>query len=193
MTETPKYSVIKKENEFEIRQYPAYIQAEVTVDEQSYRNAIENGFGILAGYIFGNNISKQKIEMTTPVQASRSEKIAMTTPVTVTAGSNFTVAFIMPSAYTLETLPQPKDSRIHFRLIPTRSVAAVRFTGYFQQDTINKYKQRLSQWLDEHGIEAEGEFIVAGYNPPWVPGFLARNEVLVWIKAQSKEDQDAPG
>jgi len=193
MTETPKYSVIKKENEFEIRQYPAYIQAEVTVDEQSYRNAIENGFGILAGYIFGNNISKQKIEMTTPVQASRSEKIAMTTPVTVTAGSNFAVAFIMPSAYTLETLPQPKDNQIYFRQIPARSMAAVRFAGYFQQDTIIKYKQRLAQWLEEHGIEAEGEFIVAGYNPPWVPGFLARNEVLVWIKAQSKEDQDAPG
>ncbi len=183
MTETPKYSVIKKENEFEIRQYPAYIQAEVTVDEQSYRNAIENGFGILAGYIFGNNISKQKIEMRTPVQASRSEKIAMTTPVTVTAGSNFSVAFIMPSAYTLETLPQPKDNQIYFRQIPARSMAAVRFTGYFQQDTIIKYKQRLAQWLEEHGIEAEGEFIVAGYNPPWVPGFLARNEILVWIKA----------
>jgi hypothetical protein len=193
MTETPKYSVIKKENEFEIRQYPAYIQAEVTVEGKNYRSAIENGFGILAGYIFGNNISKQKIEMTTPVQASRSEKIAMTTPVTITAGSNFSVAFIMPSAYTLETLPQPKDSRIHFRQIPVRSVAAVRFSGYFQQDTINKYKERLAQWLEERGIETEGEFIVAGYNPPWVPGFLARNEVQVQIKAQHQENQNAPG
>jgi hypothetical protein len=193
MTETPKYSVIKKENEFEIRSYPSYIQAEVTVDGKNYRTAIENGFSILAGYIFGNNISKQKIEMTTPVQASQSEKIAMTTPVTVTAGSNFSVAFIMPSAYTLETLPQPKDSRIHFRLIPTRSVAAVRFSGYFQQDTINKCKQRLAEWLAEGGYETEGDFVVAGYNPPWVPGFLARNEVLVQIKAQLQENRDALG
>jgi len=193
MTESPKYSVIKKENEFEIRQYPAYIQAEVTVDEQSYRNAIENGFGILAGYIFGNNISKQKIEMTTPVQASQSEKIAMTTPVTVTAGANFSVAFIMPSAYTLEMLPQPKDSRINFKQIPARCVAAVRFSGYFQQDTINKRKQHLAEWLAEGGYETEGDFIVAGYNPPWVPGFLARNEVLVALKAQPTEDQEAPG
>jgi effector-binding domain-containing protein len=99
----------------------------------------------------------------------------------------------MPSAYTLETLPQPKDSRIHFRQIPTRSVAAVRFSGYFQQDTINKRKQRLAEWLVESGYETEGDFIVAGYNPPWVPGFLARNEVMVQINAQSKEDQDAPG
>jgi hypothetical protein len=187
MTKTPKYSVIKKQNEIEIRYYPAYIQAEVVVDEKQYQSAIEKGFDILAGYIFGKNVSKQKIEMTTPVQASRSEKIAMTTPVTVTGESSFTVAFIMPSAYTLETLPQPKDSRVHFRLIPARSLAAIRFSGFFQQDTIHKNKQHLSQWLQEQGLETEGDFIVAGYNPPWVPGFLARNEVLIPIKTEPQE------
>jgi len=182
MTETPKYSVIKKQYEIEVRHYPAYIQAEVVIDEKQYKSAIEKGFNVLAGYIFGNNVSKQKIEMTSPVQASQSEKIAMTTPVTVTGESSFTVAFIMPSAYTLETLPQPKDSRVQFRLISARSLAAIRFSGFFRQDTIQKNKQRLSQWLQEQGIETEGDFIVAGYNPPWVPGFLARNEVLIQIK-----------
>jgi hypothetical protein len=182
MAETPKYSVIKKQNEIETRQYPAYIHAEVVIDEKQYQSAIGKGFDVLAGYIFGNNVSKQKIEMTSPVQASQSEKIAMTTPVTVTGESSFTVAFIMPSTYTLETLPQPKDNRIHLRPIPARSMAAIRFSGFFQQDKIQKNKQRLSQWLQEQGIETEGDFIVAGYNPPWVPGFLARNEVLIQIK-----------
>ena len=119
MAETPKYSVSRKQNEIEIRQYPGYIQAEVTVDEKNYKSAIEKGFNLLAGYIFGNNISRQKIEMTTPVQASQSEKIAMTTPVTVTGASSFTVAFIMPAEYTLETLPQPKDTRVHFTQHPS--------------------------------------------------------------------------
>lgn len=182
MTETPKYSVIRQHNEIEIRHYPAYIQAEVNVDDKQYKSAIEKGFNVLAGYIFGNNVSKQKIEMTTPVQASRSEKIAMTTPVTVTGESSFTVAFIMPSAYTLEALPQPKDSRVRFKLIPARTLAAIRFSGYFRQETIQKNKQRLTDWLQEQGIETEGDFIVAGYNPPWVPGFLARNEVLIQVK-----------
>jgi hypothetical protein len=182
MAETPKYSVSRKQNEIEIRQYPGYIQAEVNVDDKNYKSAIEKGFNLLAGYIFGNNISRQKIEMTTPVQASQSEKIAMTTPVTVSGASNFTVAFIMPAEYTLETLPQPKDARVHFTHIPTRTMAAARFSGYFQQDTIEKNKQRLSRWLDEQGLESEGDFIIAGYNPPWVPGFLARNEVLIQIK-----------
>jgi len=182
MTESPKYTVIKKHNEIEVRHYPAYIQAEVIVDEKQYRSAIEKGFEVLAGYIFGNNVSRHQIEMTTPVQASQSEKIAMTTPVTVTGSSSFRVAFIMPSAYTLETLPQPKDNRVHFNLIPARTMAAIRFSGFFRQDSIEKNKQRLAYWLQEQGFETEGDFIVAGYSPPWVPGFLARNEVMIQIK-----------
>ena len=183
MTETPKYSVIRKDHEIEIRRYPAIIQAEVIVNEARYQSAIEKGFNVLAGYIFGNNVSKQKIEMTSPVQASRSEKIAMTTPVTITGEYSFTVAFIMPAAYTLDTLPKPKDDRVRLTLIPERTLAAIRFSGYFQQDSIQKNKQHLSNWLQEQGIESEGEFIVAGYNPPWVPGFLARNEVMIQVKS----------
>lgn len=184
MAETPKYAVIKKQKEIEIRQYPAYIQAEVVVDEKQYKSAIEKGFDVLAGYIFGNNVSKQKIEMTTPVQASRSEKIAMTTPVTVTGASSITVAFIMPSAYTLETLPQPKDSRVQFKLLPARTMAAIRFSGFFRQDMILKNKQLLGDWLKGQGIVTEGDYIVAGYNPPWVPGFLAHNEVMIQVKSK---------
>lgn len=186
MTETTKYSVIRKENGIEIRHYPATIQAEVTIDDKQVRSAIEKGFRLLAGYIFGENISKQKIEMTSPVQASQSEKIAMTTPVTISGQSSFKVAFIMPSTHTLDTLPQPKDSRVQIRPIPSRSLAAIRFSGYFQQDTIEKNKLRLSQWLEQQGYEKVGDFIIAGYNPPWVPGFLARNEVLIEIKKEQR-------
>ncbi len=106
----------------------------------------------------------------------------MTTPVTVTGEDSFKVAFIMPSEYTLETLPQPKDDRIHFKHMPAHQMAASRFSGYFQQARIQKNKERLTQWLEEQGLETEGDFIIAGYNPPWVPGFLARNEVLIQIK-----------
>ena len=67
----------------------------------------------------------------------------------------------------------------HRWFLPKMPTAAIRFSGYFQQDVINKKKQSLSQWLEEEGLETEGDFIVAGYNPPWVPGFLARNEVMI--------------
>ena len=185
MTESSKYSVITKQKEIELRQYASSIQAEVSIVEENYKSAIEKGFRVLAGYIFGNNTSSQKIEMTTPVQVSHLQKIAMTTPVTVSGNDRFTVAFIMPSVYTLDTLPLPKDVQIHFTLIPAHTTAAIRFSGYFQQNVIHKNKQRLSQWLEEEGLETEGDFIVAGYNPPWVPGILARNEVLIKIKAKT--------
>jgi len=187
MTESPKYSVIRKQKEIEIRQYSGHIQAEVGVVAKDYKSAIEKGFNVLSGYIFGNNVSKQKIEMTTPVQASQSQRIAMTTPVTVTGHDSFTVAFIMPSEYTLETLPLPKDKSIHFTPTPVHQMAAIRFSGYFQKENIHKYKQRLNLWLEEQGLETEGDFIVAGYNPPWIPGFLARNEVLIKIKSGKKK------
>ena len=97
MTETPKYSVIKKHKEIELRQYPGLIQAEVSIFDRDYKSAVEKGFGYLAGYIFGNNISRQKIEMTTPVQVAQSQKIAMTTPVTGRGDDRDTVACIMPA------------------------------------------------------------------------------------------------
>ena len=115
MTESPKYAVIKKQKEIEIRQYSGYIQAEVVVVANDFKSAIDKGFKVLAGYIFGNNISRQKIEMNTPVHAYQSQKIAMTTPVTVTGNDSCKVAFVMPSEYTLETLPSPKITASIFR------------------------------------------------------------------------------
>ncbi len=41
MTETPKYSIIKKQKEIELRQYGDYILAEVTIVEKDYKSAIE--------------------------------------------------------------------------------------------------------------------------------------------------------
>ena len=182
MTESPRYTVIKKVGYIELRRYAGYIQAEVSVDGRDYRNAIEKGFNVLAGYIFGNNTAREKIAMTTPVKVNQSQKIAMTTPVTVRGSDRFTVAFVMPSELSMETLPIPKDSSVQFNQFPEHTMATIRFSGYFRLNRIENNKQRLAQWLEEEGLSTEGEYIVAGYNPPWVPGFLARNEVLVKIK-----------
>ena len=186
MTETPRYELIERHEDVELRRYAGYIKAEVTVDGQNYRNAVEKGFGVLANFIFGNNVSRQKIEMTTPVQASPAEKIAMTTPVTVTMSGEYVVAFIMPASYTMETLPLPNDARIRFSTVPEHTAAAIRFNGYFNQQKIDRNKERLARWLAEQGLETDGDFILAGYNPPWVPGFLARNEVMVKLKGTTK-------
>ncbi|MCJ7658888.1 MAG: heme-binding protein, partial [Anaerolineales bacterium] len=115
------------------------------------------------------------------VTTSRSERIAMTTPVTVSGKGIYTVAFSMPSQYSMESLPLPKDERVHLTQVPAYQAAAFRFNGYFNEEKISKNKERLLLWLKEQGLKPDGEFVIAGYNPPWVPGFLARNEVLVKV------------
>ena len=185
MTETPKYTIIRKENDIELRLYPGYIKAEIRIDGSNYRNAVFKGFNNLADYIFGNNIKAEKIAMTSPVQVSQSQKIAMTKPVTVSGDGNYTVAFIMPSEFTLDTLPTPKNERVQFNTVPSHTMAVIRYSGYFQEAKINKAKQRLIEWLKKEDLITEGDFIIAGYNPPWVPGFLSHNEVMIMIKNSS--------
>jgi len=184
MTETPKYSIIKKENHIELRMYPSFIKAEVTIHGSNHRDAVFKGFNYLADFIFGNNIKAEKIAMTSPVQVSQSQKIAMTKPVIVSGDGDYTVAFIMPSEFTMDSLPIPKNDRINLTSVPAETVAVIRYSGYFHEANISKAKSHLSAWLEKEGMEPQGDFIVAGYNPPWVPGFLTRNEVMIKIKTK---------
>ncbi|MBN1298088.1 MAG: heme-binding protein [Actinobacteria bacterium] len=177
--ETPEYKVIKKYKNIEIRQYSDYIQAEVEIMANDYKDAIEHGFDILAGYIFGNNRSRQKIDMTAPVKTSRPEKIAMTTPVKVYGEAIYNVSFIMPSRYSLETLPVPDDERINFKKIDAHKIAAIRFSGFFRLDKIQQNIEMLKEFIAKENLKYEGEFIIAGYSPPFIPGFLQRNEVMI--------------
>jgi len=182
MTETPDYSVIRKDKDFELRLYPSYIKAEVEIEESSYREAIFKGFNVLADYIFGNNISNKKIDMTSPVQVSEGQTIAMTKPVTISGDDTYAVAFIMPSEHTLATLPEPKNPAISFSKVESRTMAAMEFSGFYRDGQVEKAEERLKQWLEKENIQIEGPFIAAGYNPPWVPWFLARNEILVAVR-----------
>ena len=98
--ESPKYKVIERDNKFEIREYEKYIVAEVDV-EAGYNAALNTGFGILAGYIFGGNSARASIAMTAPV-TEKPEKIPMTKPVSAYHKQDqvYTISFSMPSKYT---------------------------------------------------------------------------------------------
>ena len=109
-TEEPPFTVSVKQGDFEVRDYPALVAAEVSVSGDR-KDAASKGFRLLAGYIFGGNTRQQSIAMTAPVvQApAASEKIAMTAPVTQEARDNgsWTIAFTMPAGSTLQSLPAP--------------------------------------------------------------------------------------
>lgn len=183
--EQAKYSVIEKADGYELRKYPAHIVAQTTVEGAHINgDALNKGFSIIAGYIFGGNVKKESIAMTIPViTQGSSEKIAMTAPVLATAtGTSQVVSFIMPSSYTLATLPTPTDSRVQLVTVPEQKMAALTFSGYRTDSRFEKMQEKLLAGLARDHVEVIGTPIYAGYNPPWTPPWMNRNEILVQVK-----------
>ena len=104
----------------------------------------------------------------------------MTAPVTQTpkAGDAWTIRFIMPSKYTIETLPEPQNADIRLVEIPAKLRAAVRFSGVATNDLIAGKQAELQAWMKAQGIQPIGPPTYAYYNDPFTPGFLRRNEVM---------------
>ena len=191
-TEEPKFESLRKEDNIEIRRYVPVIVAETTVDGDM-DTASSRGFQLIAGYIFGNN---ERIAMTAPVVAeaqSNAEKIAMTTPVSIepqnTDGSKMAGAqrwrihFVMPSQYTLATLPKPLNPLVQLREIPAKTFATLTYSGINMESTVQEKTEQLLNWLKTQQIETIGKPQLARYNPPWTLPFLRRNEILQEIKA----------
>jgi hypothetical protein len=184
--EEPAYTVLEKMDGYEIRAYAPYILAKATVTG-SYDEATGKGFRIIADYIFGNNTKKESIAMTTPVLesgAASSEKIAMTTPVLEAVGENNerTIAFVLPSSYTLETLPTPNNNAVTFEAVPARKVAALTFTWYPTESRMEAKKALLMSYLNRDGKTVTGTLQTARYNPPLSMPLMLRNEVLVEVE-----------
>lgn len=186
-TEEPAFTVSLKDGSFEVRGYPALIAAEVTVTG-TRDQASRDGFKLLAGYIFGGNTKKQSIAMTAPVvQApSGSEKIAMTAPVLQASvpgqSSAWTVRFIMPKEYTLDTLPTPNNAKVKLVALPPTRFAAVTFSGLAREDDVALRTAELNTYLAKQGLQATAAPELARYNPPWTPWFMRRNEILIAVK-----------
>jgi effector-binding domain-containing protein len=178
------YTVIEQNGEMELRQYSPHIVAETTV-EGAFDKVGSEGFRRLAGYINGENRSKQSIAMTAPVsQEAQSEKIAMTAPVgQEKSGDRWRITFVMPAKYTLDTLPEPLDSRIKITQEPARLMAAVRYSGTWSRKGYEENRERLLAWIEERGFKQTAEPVWARYNPPFMPWFLRRNEILIPVDA----------
>jgi hypothetical protein len=162
--ETPAHSVERAEGPIELRRYPPMIAAEVTRtgDRQA---AVRAGFSPLARYIFGRD--------------RPGEKIAMTAPVTQTpAGDAWTVRFLMPAGWSLDTLPDPKGD-VRLVELPAQRMAAIRFSGRWTDARFMEQEARLRDWLAARGMAAAGPPVHAYYNDPFTPAFLRRNEVLL--------------
>lgn len=185
-TEEPKYNVIETSGDYELRTYAPMVVAETLV-EGSLDDASSAGFKRIADYIFGNNTSRiggsEKISMTAPVTMApkaKSEKISMTAPVTMQQKEGqWRMYFVMPSQYSLDTLPTPNNPAVKLRELPANRVAVIRFSGLAGEEKTAKKTAELLDWLKTKQITPLGEPELARYNPPWTLPFFRRNEVLV--------------
>lgn len=165
-TEQYPYSVIKTYRDFEVRQYERALFARTRVDASTYRSGSSAAFRTLASYIFGGN--------------ERNESIAMTSPVAMRQNEGMEMEFMMPSKYTLESLPAPNRQDIEFYEKPEVVMAAIKFSGWASDAKIAEMTNMLRAMLEKEGINHTGQFIYLGYNPPYQV-INRRNEIVVEI------------
>jgi hypothetical protein len=183
--EQPKYKTVESSGNIEIRDYAPMIVAEAEVSGDR-RDAIGKGFRVIADYIFGKNTTAQKVPMTAPVTQQGSEKIAMTAPVTQQGdGNTWRVRFIMPSSYTMETLPKPNNPAVELKQIGAKRYAVIRFSGMAGEDSLKRYTEELNAFIGAKKLTPLSAPTYAFFNPPWTLPFLRRNEVMVEIPASA--------
>lgn len=192
-TEEPKFTLIEYSEPFELREYAPQIIAEVNVSGD-LDSASSQGFRLIAAYIFGQNHVSEKIAMTAPVgieegKEQKSAKIAMTAPVGIQADppiqgadQQWTVSFVMPSQYTIETLPSPLNPQVKIRATPAQKKAVIRFSGFYDEQKVLDKTQALEEWIKSKNWQAIGAPQFARYNPPWTLPFMRRNEILIRVR-----------
>jgi len=164
--ETPHYEVLKQIGEFEIRQYTPHIVAEIAVEGKSRSDAARKGFRILAGYIFGDNLTDENVKMTSPVAQFQNEK------------ELWVVRFYMPTKYRIGDLPKAVNRQIKFYTLEEHKAVALKFSGRWSDKNINEQKDKLALFIWQQGMQTKGEEVIAYYDSPFTFPWNRRNEIL---------------
>lgn len=151
--ETPKYTVLGRYAQFEVRSYPEMIIATTSMGVGDYSSQSTKGFRTIASYIFGGNEENKKISMTAPVISSIEDTMRM--------------SFIMPAAYSLSELPQPNNKQVDLKVQPERVMAVIRFGGFASNKDLKRYTALLQESLAAQGLDPSGKIYFQGYNPPF--------------------------
>lgn len=162
--ESADYKVISKDGNFEIREYKPMLLVSTTMKGSELRN--NSAFQRLFGYISGSNKDGKKIAMTSPV-FSKSDS------------ETYTMSFLVPKDVAEKGAPAPTDDRVKVEPMEGGRFVAYRYSGYSNPEMIKEAKQKLTDWIKTKELKTQGEMLTAGYDPPYTPGQLRRNEVLI--------------
>jgi hypothetical protein len=179
--ERAQYSVVTNSPPYEVRDYQSSIVAIVDVDG-SRSDAVNSGFRLLANYIFGGNEEKSKIAMTAPVtQMPQRADPGTASNQDASPRAAWVVRFMMPAGFTLNSLPTPVDTRVHFQKIPAHRVAAISFSGFWSDANLASHETQLRDWMRTQHLTPASPAAYAYYDPPWTPWFMRTIEVLIDI------------
>jgi hypothetical protein len=163
--ESAKFTLIKKEKDFEVRVYDEIALA--MSKENDFRGY--SGFNEAFDYISGSNDQNRKISMTTPVINDLNQ-------------DSMTMAFVMPSDIPFESLPKPRSNRLSMIKKENMAFASIRFSGTVCPTLLEKKKKELTEWMSANDLIPGSVIWLARYNPPFIPGFLKHNEVLISVE-----------
>ena len=182
--EEPDYQVLQSELNIEIRLYKPMIIAEVNV-EGIRKDAIRDGFRLIAAYIFGNNTIQMDLTPKSQVGQKNGRKIPMTAPVQQqSTGKSWQISFVMPSKYTIDSLPEPKNDRVKLKKILSKKFIVIQFSGKISNENLAEHEKQLMNYIKAKDFKTYGSPKYAFYNPPWTLPFMRRNEVMLEINKQ---------
>lgn len=172
----PQFEVIGEQDGFELRRYPPFMVAETRVDGD-FAAASRVGYPPLVAYVQGHNDGGRHIPMLAP--AMQQHAAAGNHP---TGTGEWLVRFVMPKEYLPSMLPRPADQKVQLVAVPARLMAARRYAGGWGEERFRTKAAELAAGLDAARMTPIGAPVFARYNPPFVPGLLRRNEVLIEVE-----------
>jgi len=166
MTQKQVYSVIADHKGFEVRRYDSCVLVQVR-QRGEFMAAGNRAFGSLIGYISGANEKRQKIAMTAPV---------IQQPL---GTDEHVISFVMPADFSLGDTPLPLASILEIKPVDEHLTAAKAFRGSWSWERFAAEGEDLLSAVAAAGLKTNGKLYWSRFDPPYVPGFLRHNEVLI--------------
>lgn len=166
--ETPKYQILKRTADYEVRKYEPFI----VVDAKGDKLTGSSGFNNVTGYIFGKNSRAEKIPMTTPVFTQMMDREL----------SQVHIQIVLPLERQLSELPEPLLEGVKLKKTEENFAAVTKFSGKPTEEIVLEKENFLRSSLIRDGIRPKSGCMLARYNDPgrtW--SFIMRNEVLIWL------------
>ena len=128
-----------------------------------------DGFAALLNYISKGNKHSKAIAMTAPVISYEE----------VNNSSSKHISFVMPEGSTLSNLPLPNDPEITLREINAEIYVAKSFTGSPSKELVKVKIDELRSSALSEGFILSDLNMLCRFDPPYKPGFLKYNEIVI--------------